>query len=239
MKPRIRTCYTRFTKEEEVKFQRRLEEGYDLEGDMRYNLWKDMHLQEPSTRKELDHSSGACTDNTCILLSSPTSKELDCSSGVCANNARILLGSCSQDENNCSSQSEKNTSSVENITSSHCTEQSKTCCPPLESQFIAAPFPSFYYYNPPCYPPYPPVGNEWYNPYLSYVPPSNMIQRQTLLSKMLKNGPEIKIPDIPPKTSGKVLTSAENLKIIEEKEQRKKEEEIKKQERKEQGIVSV
>ena len=47
VKPRIRTCHTRFTKEEEVKFQRRLEEGYDLEGDMQYNLWKDMHLQEP------------------------------------------------------------------------------------------------------------------------------------------------------------------------------------------------
>ena len=30
VKPRIRTCYTRFTKEEEVKFQRQLEEGYDL-----------------------------------------------------------------------------------------------------------------------------------------------------------------------------------------------------------------
>ena len=80
------------------------------------------------------------------------------------------------------------------------------------SQFITAPFPSFYYYNPPCYPPYPPVGNEWYNLYLSYVPPSNMIQRQTLFSKMLKNGPEIKIPDIPPKASGKVLTSAEQRK---------------------------
>ena len=66
VKPRIRTCYT---KEEEVKFQRRLEEGYDLEGDMRYNLWKDMHLQEPERV-----TSGACTDNTCILLSSPTSR---------------------------------------------------------------------------------------------------------------------------------------------------------------------
>ena len=62
------------------------------------------------------------------------------------------------------------------------------------------------------------------------------LPKNTVLSNILQKGPEMKIPDIPSKKSGKVLTSIENLKAIEEKEMKKEEEFRKKQERRDQGI---
>ena len=62
------------------------------------------------------------------------------------------------------------------------------------------------------------------------------LPKNTVLSNILQKGPEMKIPDIPSKKSGKVLTSIENLKAIEEKEMKKEEEFRKKQERGYQGI---
>ena len=47
------------------------------------------------------------------------------------------------------------------------------------------------------------------------------LPKSTILSKFLQQGPTIKLLDIPPKQSGKVLTSTENLKAIEKKEKKK------------------
>ena len=54
------------------------------------------------------------------------------------------------------------------------------------------------------------------------------------MSKILQQGPEIKIPEIQPKHSGKVLTNIENIRAIEEK-QKKIEEEVCKKEKRELG----
>ena len=68
-----------------------------------------------------------------------------------------------------------------------------------------------------------------------YVPPKQFehpanLQRSSTLSKVV---PFCKLPVIPPKHSGEVLTSEENLRAIEEKERKKQEELRKRDERKE------
>ena len=40
----------RFSEEEEKRFQKRYEEGYDLKDDMRYNNWKEIHYPEPQDK---------------------------------------------------------------------------------------------------------------------------------------------------------------------------------------------
>ena len=38
-----RSAVPEFTQEEELRFQRRFEKGYNIESDNRYNLWREMH----------------------------------------------------------------------------------------------------------------------------------------------------------------------------------------------------
>ena len=59
------------------------------------------------------------------------------------------------------------------------------------------------------------------------------LRRPTLLSKLLSRSiPNLQPPTIKPKTSARVLTSAENLRILEEKKRKKDENEALKEERK-------
>ena len=60
-----------------------------------------------------------------------------------------------------------------------------------------------------------------------------MFAQKTVLSKILKNGPEVKLPEIPPKAAGKVLTGSEHMKLIDDKERKKMQDEVNKKERQE------
>ena len=62
----------------------------------------------------------------------------------------------------------------------------------------------------------------------------NILQRSSVLSQLLtQQAPEVKCPQSKPKSSARILTSSENLTLLEEKERKKKEEAEEKQKRKE------
>ena len=51
-----------------------------------------------------------------------------------------------------------------------------------------------------------------------YKTPATSLPKSTVFSKLLQKGPETKLPYVPSKTCGKVLTSHENILAIEKKE---------------------
>ena len=65
------------------------------------------------------------------------------------------------------------------------------------------------------------------------APPDTKVDclpKKTVLSKILKNGPEVKLPEIHPKAAGKVLTGSEHMKLIDDKERKKMQDEANKKE---------
>ena len=153
-----------FTTEEEEHFQRRLDEGFDITTDSRYNIWKDKQLSQAK----------------CVASS-------------------------------------------HNIGSFSCLSTPKVASIPI----------SF-------------VGTESDSTipaeYAIYLVPQrksehvSITSKSTVLSKFIGQGkpqPAFKVPVIPPKSCGKILTSEENRKAMEEKEMKKQEELRKKEERKE------
>ncbi len=109
----------------------------------------------------------------------------------------------------------------------------------------------FPWMQPPYYHPQlmPPLERDQFYPGSVYCPQLNLepsiekptqLSKNSILSKLLQEeGPTRKIPSIPPKTSGKVLTSIENLKAIEDKQKLKQEIEQQKLERQEKGMVRL
>ena len=157
-----------FTTEEEERFQRRLEEGYDITTDSRYNMWKDKQLLQEK----------------CVASS-------------------------------------HNIGSISCPCTSKFTHQSFTTSIPISFAGTDSTVP---------------VG------YTMYLVPQRKSERvavtskSTVLSKFIsqeKPQAVFKVPVIPPKSCGKILTSEENRKAMEEKEMKKQEELRKKEERKE------
>ena len=226
-----------FTEEEEAKFEKRFEEGYDI-SDERYESWKKMrHPKRLQT--ENFHST---IDTSCDVTSSD-------STGLNSNHddATSSLKSNTSD----SSHDLHSSSTVHAIRPSFSTpyhyidpsiNQSSipdsTATSPVAYHFNYRFYPNYLYMPPympiPSYNPYrygSDVGIPCRRPYEQNALP----QKSSVLSKILQNGPELKVPVIPPRTCGKVLTSADHIKMIEEKEKKKEEEERLRKEKKDQG----
>lgn len=170
-----------------MHFQRRFEEGYDIDSDSRYNLWKEMHQSFNDV-------------NPVANLGSPLSHDITLVNSNMATHSLVPLfnpymhPSCTPDTFQvvvpvCNSQSQKS----------------------ISNDYTMLPF--------------------FYVPQKQFEHPANLQQSSTLSKVINKERlvPFCKLPIVPPKHSGKVLTSEENLRAIEEKE-RKKQEELRKRE---------
>ncbi len=191
-----------FSSEEEDKFEKRFEEGYDIDTDDRYNMWKQIYHSSEESTSTIDSSNTVNVTPTCIAVTP------------------------------------SNTSTF--IDSAHPLNYGMYSNPPMNPYF---PWYPYNYYNPPL----PPVTEQYPG-----IPDHNLhfniqdtissqhkpavLSKSTIVSKILQqDGPIMKLPNIPPKASGKVLTSIENMRIMEEKEMKKKELEQLKLERQEKG----
>ena len=220
------TCIE-FTEEEAEKFQRRFEEGYDLDSDEHYNSWKQFYHptendSSPSHINTSDnpHVHDVSTENTNDVLPDCTVSSDTDISGVSVSQPLYPNLSNTAGQN----YPELNYSFFPwpQISSSVSYDQFHQMHP------YAA------YAGPYSFPQY-----QRLMPQANYYYPAEQptyLPKITALSKILQQGPPMKLPDIPKKTSGKVLTSIENIKAIENKEKKKVEEEQRKLERREKGI---
>ena len=186
-----RSAVPEFTQEEELRFQRRFEEGYDIDSDNRYNSWKEMHQSSNDVNPEANLGSPLSHDITLV------NSDMATHSLVPAFNP-YMYPSCTPD-----------TFQVV-VPVFNCQSQKSIC-----NDYTMLPF--------------------LYVPPKQFEHPANL-QRSSTLSKVINEErpvPFCKLPVIPPKHSGKVLTSEENLRAIEEKERKKQEELRKRDERKE------